>query len=173
MIFIFRINFRKFPTQFDVWINFSNSALHCEQCWVFFFLWFKVFSKIWDKTKSFWKKLGGKEVIIEHFICWYCQYFYVFIDIWSKPLNILVLKSKGRPVFKIWYTIWTFFINAFNIFKAKHDVSYDMIMYYCSFRAVAAHQQEVISTCFYRNIKYIDNIMITYEIIKTSTSDHC
>ena len=93
-----------------------------------------------------------------------------FIDIWSKPLNILVLKSKGRPVFKIWYTIWTFFINAFNIFKAKHDVSYDMIMYYCSFRAVAAHQQEVISTCFYRNIKYIDNIMITYEIIKISTS---
>ena len=45
-----------------------------------------------------------------------------------------------------------------------------MIMYYCSFRTVAAHQQEVISTYFYRNIKYIDNIMITYEIIKTSTS---
>lgn len=44
-----------------------------------------------------------------------------------------------------------FLNNAFSVFKAKH-VSYDIIMY-CSFRAVAAHQQKMKYTSFYWNIK--------------------
>ena len=74
--------------------------------------------------------------------------FLLILEVYS---HILVMMSEGGVVCKIWYTI-IFFNNAYNILKTKHDVSYDIIMHY-SFRAVAAHRQEIMTKGIHQNIK--------------------
>ena len=54
-----------------------------------FFMWLKLYSKIWDKKRAFLKKFSceGVDFVILYLII-YCQYPYIFIDIWSKPLYV-------------------------------------------------------------------------------------
>ena len=68
----------------------------------------------------------------------------MFLLIFGVNPYILVVTPESRRSAKF-DTLSTFFNNAFSIFKAKHDVSKNIIMY-CSFRAVVARQQEIIDT---------------------------